>query len=199
MQGVHHLFAGVFRIVGQESVQLLHRGRQAEQVEAHAAQPTGLVGGFGKGQAALLEAAQGEVVDGVADELLGLDRGQVGPLRLNVGPVVGVLSALLYPATQGFDLGLGQAFALWRHAVLAAIGHATDHFAVVGLARSHRRPAGFPSLVGELLEIEAQLALLLVQTVALEAMLRQNGADFQIEVHAVGRRKKANACHPCVY
>ncbi len=110
-----------------------------------------------------------------------------------------VLAALLYPATQGIDLRLGQPLALWRHAVLAAIGHAADQFAVVGLARSHRRPAGFSSLVGELLEIEAQLALLLVQAVAMEAMLRQQGADFPIEIHAEGRRKKANACHPCVY
>ena len=45
--------------------------------------------------------------------------------------------------------------------------------------------------MGELLEVKPQLALLLVQPVALEAMLRQDRANLTIEIHAKNSGGKA--------
>jgi hypothetical protein len=39
--------------------------------------------------------------------------------------------------------------------------------------------------VGKFLEVKPQLALLLVQPVALEAMLRQDRANLTIEIHTI--------------
>src|SRR5262249_21190798 len=122
-----------------------------------------------------------------------LDRGRLDPDRGKVGPVALVLCALLDPAAENSDLLSGEFLACvrGRHAVVGiGSGDALDQLAPGRLAGADGGTAvAVPESALASIEAQAGLAGLLIGAVTLEAVLRQNGADIAVEVHAIARRQ----------
>jgi len=186
-QAVHEGLVGAGGSVGEEGVHLVHRGRQAGQVEGDAAQEGPPVGLRGRRQALALEAREDEGVDAVAPPARVRHRGRLRVGDRLVGPVPTPGRAFLDPSPQhGHLVGRQLLAGRGRRHVLVGIG-AGDHLQQARLGRSagdHGPDAGFEALGCPLGLIEAQagLALGFVGPMALVAMLGQDRADLAVEV-----------------
>ena len=194
-----------WRLVGEEVANRVGRRRQAGEVEGGASDQRPLVGRRGWFQPFRFQAGEDEAVEvarrprrvlhgrrlGVADRLerpelalLVCDRVLRGDWRFHGhGGVDGPGGALLDPARESLDLGVGQ-LALRRHLGLALIADGADERALVGLAR-HDRGAVVAPFENRRARGQAQAPLGLLVAVALLAAGDQHGADPLLEV--VGR------------
>ena len=121
-QLVHHRLEGSGRVVLEESIHLLRRGGEADQVEVGAPNQGALAGGRRRGQALLPQPGQHEGVDRVSLPLPTAHPWRSGAPRLSERPPVGLLdgsvavAGAVFPNSAGVDpladevqLFLGQA------------------------------------------------------------------------------------------
>ena len=185
-------------VLGQMSGQQGGRGRQAGDVEADAADERGGVGFGGRLQAGGVELGAHEPVDRVLGPVVIGSLRQRRLLRGDERPVRLPRRALLDPATHERDLGglkLLVGFGRRHDLILVGGEHALEEGALVGLALDDGRRlflALFVDAGGEEtgfgVETQAGLAGAGVRAVAMEAVVRQEGADVAIELHLfVGR------------
>jgi hypothetical protein len=155
--------------------------REAGEVEGEAAEE-GVIGGFGGGgEFFFFELGLDEGVDGVFG---GFGRGGFG--EGCVGPVGFVGSAFSDPAAEEFFLSGGEGFVglFWRHGVFV-VEDAGDDLAFVRVAGDDGEGAFFGLFDGFFADVEAEagFAGFGVETVAVEAGVRHDGADVAIERH----------------
>lgn len=139
-----------------------------------------MIGGFGGGgEVFLFELGLDEGVDGVIGGVWGSGFGEGG-----VGPVGFVNSAFGDPAAEEFFLGGGEGFVglLGRHGVFV-VEDAGDDFAFVRVTGDDGEGAFFGLFDGFFADVEAEagFAGFGVETVAVEAGIRHEGADVAIE------------------
>ena len=126
-------------LVGQEGVDLRERRRQADQVEAQAAQQRDAIG-LGRGlESFALEARQDEGVDRIADPIGAADGGNGGTDGRDEGPVAGGRGedgAGVDPFGEGGDLIGGESGRAQRHARgTVGASDSLDEEAAGGVAR----------------------------------------------------------------
>ncbi len=107
-QAVHLLLVSVRRFVGDKSVDLRRRRRQAGEIEAQSAQQRRAVGLRCGLEPFAFQARQHKAVDGVARPLLIAYRRQRGTHGRGEGPVPLPLRALLDPLAHQFHLRRGE-------------------------------------------------------------------------------------------
>ena len=94
------------------------------------------------------------------------------------------------------DLGVGQRVLVERHPIFAVEPeHATDDETAIGVARDEGR-TGDAALQGRRARIETQPAAAFLGSVALVAVLLEDGADVLVEVDGrlrLARRRRASA------
>ena len=172
--------------VGDEGFDLFGRGRQAGEVERHAADKRAAVG-FGRVFQSLgIEACEDEVVDFVPRPRFVRHLGDVGFHRRDERPVFLVRCALLDPAFEffflfGFELVMRIG---WRHHFrIIARGDAAPELALLEVAGDNRDRVVVEFGVGghRLVEPQVGLAGLGVEAVAFETVFGKDRADVAVE------------------
>lgn len=172
-------------MIGEEGVEFGEGGGEAGEVEGDAAEPL-FAGGFGGG----LEVLGGglfedEGVDGSADPIGALGKGDIGGEWFE-GPVFVVGCAFLDPAVEEVLLGVVEAeFGFeGRHDLVSIVG--ADEVVEVALLEVAGGDAGVAAEVGDgvFAGIETEVGFLIfgVGTVAFEAAVGDDGADVAVEV-----------------
>ncbi len=175
----------------EEGVEFFGRRRQPDQVERQSPQQCRLVGLARRSDLRRVELREHEGVDRISDPLRPAHFRQFGPADWLVGPVlrpfrvvrrriVGASRPLVDPRPQQADLRIGELLSVRRHHhVGVGAGDVGDDQTLRALADDDRlaRVAQRPVLA-----IEPQARLLLLLTVALVAMLHEEGPDLLVEV-----------------
>src|SRR5690606_20299712 len=101
-EAVNGFFKSVGGFVGEEGVDLLEGGRQADEVEADAAEE-GFAGGFGRGRDTLaFETREDESVDRGLRPVRVLNGGRFAARGRHKGPMLAPRGAFLDPAADEF-------------------------------------------------------------------------------------------------
>ena len=190
-QAIDDALVGVGGAVGEERVDLGRRRRQAGQVEGHAPQP-GLARRLGRRLPALrLERGQHEPIDLAACPAARGDRRQRRRGGRDERPVRLPLGALFDPADQRRLLDLVERevrIGRRHHHLGVGAGDAADQLALGRAARHDGAMARLQRRQRRCLHVEPQpaLALPVVRTVALEAAVREERLDVEVEVDPIG-------------
>ena len=141
----------------------------------------------------LLELRQDKTVDRVAGPGRSLDFGPDRTFRALESPVPMILGSLVNPALDQIDLPVRQLSprARGRHLPARILGADSPiEHAGGGVAGDDHRAPKISLLEGTLgsIESEFELTFLLVRTVTFEAVIGEDGSDFQIEVDLRCRR-----------
>ena len=207
-QPVHHLLEGDGGAVGEESVHLLSRRREPDEVIGRPADERALVGGTGRGEPALLEQSEHEAIDvglgppgfrrrGDLDHRVRAERPEPalhlgGGAALDGDGCLGLrpLGAGLDPLHEPLDFRVRQLGRVAGHAqILALVAQRRDDEALLRVARNDRRtPAS--ALENALTRVEPQAPALFAR-VAREALLFEHRADLVEEDLGAG-------CHPAL-
>ena len=191
-------FVGVGRAVGEKGGGLVGRGREADQIEADAAEERDAVRLGGGGDFFLFEAGEDEAVDGVAGPVGDLCRGDGGRgLRRggNEGPVDVLLrflvrrgqSALIDPRTDRRDLNVAERGLFVGHPrdVVVRAEDGLHHEAGGGVA-GLEGAADVAALAEEGGGVGAHAALLLRGSVAFVAVRGEDGFHVVHVIHGRG-------------
>ena len=180
-------------VVGHECGNFLERRRQADEIEADAADQGPLVRLVARFQPGVSNPLQYEGIDGVANPVIVAGRGQFGPGRDDVCPVRLVFGAGVNPAAQRFDFiaretlpGVRRRHALGR----VGMGHTPNQFARIGVARNDGRPSISLFVRGPVADVQAEIGFPRggVGTVASEAIVGEDRPDIAIERRLLGCR-----------
>ncbi len=181
-------------VVAHECLQFGHGGRQACQVKR---QPAGQGVRFGRRR---LFQARGRqfLEDKRVDRIVHAPGGGPGHRRrhrLGKGPVRGILRAFLHPALEDRLLSLGDRLfrRRWRHEFIRVrMEDAGDEFAGGGLAGHKGARARLRRLQRLFTDVQAQpaLAALLVRTVAVVAVVGQDGPDVALKIQRGGGKRR---------
>ena len=177
--------------IGEEGIDLGDRGRQAREVERDASNQRRAIRLGRRRHPARLERGQHEPIDLVVRPRVAADARHRHRRRRDERPVRLPLGALLDPAREDAALHVGQAqMRLGRrhHHLRVAAVDASHQLAAIRVAGHHRPASRFEPGQRRLADVQPQprLTRLVVGTVALEAAIRQQGADVEVEVHHVG-------------
>ena len=180
-QAIHQLLVRVGRRVLLERGDFLGRGRNAGEIERHAASQRAAVGFRRRLQPFARQAFADKRVDGVP---VGRNRGTLHRL---IGPVAFVGRALRHPLPDGLLLRGGEFLVRerGRHDARVFGEDARNDGALVGIAGDDRRHAasvGLQRLVAKI-EPHSGHARTLVRPVAAEAGLGHDRPDIAIEAH----------------
>jgi hypothetical protein len=126
-QSVHHLLESLRRLVGAEGIELRGRRRQANEIQAHAAQPGRAFGFLRRRQAFMFQPVQHECIDGIAHPGLLSHGRQHWPLRLLEGPVALPPGTLRNPLFQQLDFARGERLGLAWHPDVGIVGQDERH------------------------------------------------------------------------
>ena len=112
-----------------------------------------------------------------------------GAFQTIVSPMISPFCTLIYPLFQYFDFFFLQRRALFGHFVFVAFGkqNTPHHFALVGIARYHRRLARFGGFVHIFFKQKTDASCFFHTAMASHTMLIQDGFHFVIEVHLVAK------------
>ena len=184
---IHQRLVSARRRVRDERRDLLGRGRNAREIERHAADQRGFLRGRAGWQSLVFEPREDEMIDAIARPRGVRDRGQRGSHGRGERPVALIRRALRDPAPQRLHLRGGELFAEFfrRHLLVGIRGRdALIHRALLGPARHDGRDAGLARLERALLQIEPQAALELfrIRSVAREAGVGKNRANVAVEI-----------------
>ena len=191
-QAVNYRFVRAGRGVGPERRRFFGRGRQAGQIQAHAAQQGFPVRFGGGSQPGVFQTFQHKKVNAVAGpgRVSNLGNG----LRLGFGqcPVRLVFGPLLDPAQQhGFFVGRQIAVGVGRghHFIGIGVDQPEVHFASGQMPRHDGVFAAFQRGPGPFRrgEFEAAFLTFLVGTVAEKALVGKNRLDVPVEVNFTGQ------------
>ena len=185
-QAVDDLLVRIGGRIGQEGLQFLEGGREADQVDGHAPQerrprrlrarrdaPRALGGGQ--------EGVHGMAAVGRRPEG-GLDRRPMGRDGVLAGLRIGPRGALVDPAAEDLDLLGGEARRLLGHpGVVIGVDEQLIEEALASLPRKDGLP-GHAALERRRAHVEPELSLLLRGGVARDAMLAEDGAHVAREV-----------------
>ena len=197
-QRVDESLVGVCRGIGHEGFHDRGFGRQAGEIEGHAAGQRAAVGFRGRLKTGSLEAGEDEAVDRGADPGVVADRGQLGPLGRDERPVRLVFGALINPVDEHLLL-LGRKHLLglrrW-HDQLRVVGvDPVEEHGRVGITRDDC-PV-FDRILAAV-EAEVGLAARAVRPVAGEAVLHQDRPDRRVVTDLSGydgrRRSEHRIC-----
>ena len=185
-QPVHHLFPGLWRIIGEEVAGFLLGRRQAGDAVGRPPQERLLVGEGWRGKPTPSEAVADEGVDRVGG------RGgcrRLGPLDGPEGPVLAVLGALGDPAAECIDLRGREAGSLGRHLHIGIDGgDPGEDLAGRLVSRDDCPQAAVERGAGWFREVESEPGFAGVGPVAGEAPLGEERLDVAGEIDLVGRR-----------
>ena len=179
-QAVDDLFIGIGALVGEEGGHLLRGWRQTGEVEGDTANEVLARRPLGRGQPGSLEPFPNEVIDGV------LSFGNLGTDRSLEGPVLVVACSLRNPLAQQFLFLLRERPVRIRrrhHVDVVVSLDAIDEFA--GLRVAGDDPGVVPETGGRVLEgVDPVVRFLVlgVRPMAVEALVREDGANVAIEV-----------------
>ena len=181
-QGVDALFVSVGRFIGQESVEFGDGGRQAGQVISDAAEERGFVGFGGVLQAFLVEAGEDEIIDRIARPVRFFGGRRGGALRRDEGPVALPFSPFVDPLFQRGDLlrSEGAAGGDGRHPIGAGGADPGEEMTIGGFTGDDYAVRKRASIGG--VEAEVRHPFRGIRTVAGEAFVGEDGADFAVEV-----------------
>ena len=186
-EALDKLFIGVGRAVGDKRSDFYGRGRQAVEVEAHAADEGGAVGLGGGSDFFRREPGENEGVDGISDRRGGsVYFGNDRTLRGREGPVLVPRGALGDPTLEEVFLREGErAVRFRRRHDLLGVGteNASNEFAVVGFAGDDGGGTGLGGGERAVAAIKAKFrfAGLAIGAVAVVAVFRQDGLDIALE------------------
>ena len=185
-QSVHQPLVGAGLAIIEKGRNFGESGRQAGKIEAESADERAPVG-HGRGpDTLLLQPGEDEMVDGVDRPLLVAQLGQLGLLGRDEGPMALVLRPLLDPTGQGINLRRRQAFAaaVGRHPASGSARDSAHEGAGARLAGNDGGVARFQSGVGAFRRVQSQSrhALLVVETMTGEAVVRQDRTDVAIKI-----------------
>ena len=190
---VHRALVGVLRLIAEKGVELRNGGRQAGEVQGHAAEQLGPIGRRGWFQFVIGEDLQDEGIDPVAGPGMIAGRRRDGLNRRDEGPMELPLRTFRDPLADEGNFVLGDLeVRLWRrhHLVGIRVGEPVDDGALVGLARNDGNHPFAENSLGDFLAIEPQVGLARgrIRTVAGIAAVGEDGANVVVEGDRGGGR-----------
>ena len=190
-QPIDDAFVGVGRLIGHECVDVGQCRRQSREVHRDASQQR-LARRLGRrAQPVRFERGQHEAVDLAAGPAVGAGPRHRRPPRRDEGPMRFPLGALLNPAHENRSFEIVESQMRVRrghHHLRVGAENAPDQLTTAGVAGHDGAPARRQLAKGDLAHIQAEagLAHAVVGTVALEAPIREERLDVEVEVDDVG-------------